>query len=448
MREGEHETFHRTGSNHGLMDTDGGISEAFRARLGADAVGNDTGAFAIAGHPPACVVSPSGVAQVSEVLALAHERGLAVVPCGNGTHLQVGSPPDRYDVALSLRRMTRVIAHEAADMTVTVDAGVTLAALAEVLAATGQWLPFDPPGRDRVTIGGLIAGDLNGPLRLSQGKVRDSLIGITVALADGSVAKGGGRVVKNVAGYDLAKLFTGSAGTLGVIVEATFKIRPRPEGTQVVWLPAADVKAAATLSLVLLDTAIAPLFVEVVDGHAAQEAGLGSAGVIVGLGGIAEELQAQRAVLFQQSSLPARVCDDLEATRLADWLRDFPRQREATVTARISLLPTHLAGLLPRISVEASARGLTARIVAHAGNGVARVRVEGNETRAVLFCEWLRISARESGGWVVFDHLADPLYGRVDPFGNPSPAVLLMREVKRQLDPTGVLSPGRFVGGI
>jgi len=441
-------SFARPSQRNVTVPTDRDIADALRARLGADAVGNDPGAFAIAGHSPACLACPSSAAHVSETLVFARERGLAVVPCGNGTHLQVGSPPDRYDLALSLRRMTRVIAHEAADMTVTVEAGVTLAALADVLAATGQWLPFDPPDRDRVTIGGLIAGDLNGPLRLSQGKVRDSLIGISVVLADGSVAKGGGRVVKNVAGYDLPKLFAGSAGTLGVVVEATFKIRPCPERTQVVWLPAADVRDAAALSLALLDAAIAPLFLEVVDGHAGQEAGLGSAGVLVGLGGIAEELQAQQAVLARQPGTPARACDDREAQRLTAWLRDFPRQREAMATARVSLLPTHLAGLLPRISAEASARGLTVRIVAHAGNGIARVRVEGKETPAVLFCEWLRISARESGGWVAFDHLAHPLHGRIDPFGNPSPAVLLMREVKRQLDPSGLLSPGRFVGGI
>jgi glycolate oxidase FAD binding subunit len=428
------------------MDTDHDIAAELRTHLGDDAVGDDTGAFAIAGRSPACVVSPASVVQVREVLSLAHERRLAVVPCGNGTHLHVGSPPARYDIALSLRRLSRVVAHEAADMTVTVEAGASLAALNSRLAATGQWLPFDPPRRDRVTIGGLIAGDLNGPLRLSQGKVRDSLIGITVVLADGAVVKGGGKVVKNVAGYDLAKLFTGSAGTLGVIVEATFKIRPRPEATRIVWLPAENLKAAWEVAAAIAEMAVAPLFLEIVDVAAATEAGLGSAGVAVGLGGIAEELEAQQAVLSRLPAVTSRVLDEDEASRVGDWLRDFPCQ--SPVTARVSLLPTGLLALLPRVSAEAAARRLAVQFVVHAGNGVARAHIEGDEAQAVLFCEWLRITVREHGGWVVFDRLADGLHGRVDPFGNPGSAVLLMQGIKHQLDPDAVLSPGRFVGGI
>ena len=421
VRVGEHETL-RTCTNQGLMDTDNDIAAALRAHLGADAVGDDTGAFAVAGRSPSCVVSPASVAQVREALSFAHERRLAVVPCGNGTHLHVGSPPARYDLALSLRRLSRVLAHEAADMTVTVEAGASLAALNSTLAATGQWLPFDPPRRDRVTVGGLIAGDLNGPLRLSQGKVRDSLIGITVALADGAVVKAGGKVVKNVAGYDLAKLFTGSAGTLGVIVEATFKIRPRPEATRVVWLPADSLRAAAEVAAAITELAVAPLFLEIVDLAAATEAGLGSAGVAVGLGGIVEELEAQQAALSRLRDAPPRVLDDSEAARVGEWLSDFPRQSKAAVTARISLLPTELFAMLPRVATEAGARGLALQLVAHAGNGVARARIDGDEAQAVLFCEWLRITAREHGGWVVFDHLADALHGRVDPFGHPGPA--------------------------
>ncbi len=428
------------------MDTDHDIAAALRAHLGAEAIGADTGAFAIGGRSPACVVAPASVAQVREALAFAHERRLAVVPCGNGTHLHVGSPPARYDIALSLRRLSRVVAHEAADMTVTVEAGALLTALNGALAAAGQWLPFDPPRRDRVTIGGLIAGDLNGPLRLSQGKVRDSLIGITVVLADGAVLKGGGKVVKNVAGYDLAKLFTGSAGTLGVIVEATFKIRPRPEATRIVWLPTENLTAAAAVAAAIAELAVAPLFLEIVDIAAAAEAGLGAAGVAVGLGGIAEELEAQQAALSRLPAVLSHVLDEGAATRVGDWLCDFPRR--SLVTARVSLLPTELFAMLPRVAAEAAARGLTLQLVAHAGNGVARARIDGDEAQAVLFCEWLRITARERGGWVVFDHLADALHGRVDPFGHPGPAVLLMQGIKRQLDPEAVLSPGRFVGGI
>jgi len=420
-----------------------------RSRLGADAVSQDTARCALPSASPACIVTPSSVAQVSELLAYAHERNVTVIPVGNATHLHVGSPPSRYDIALSLNRLNRVVAHEAADMTVTVEAGCTLAALNDQLAAANQWLPIDPPSPARVTIGGLIAADLNGPLRLSQGKVRDLLIGITVVRADGSVARGGGRVVKNVAGYDVGKLFTGSLGTLGVIVEATFKIRPRPERRRVLWVSAPDVRAAADLALGLLDTNIAPSFLEVLNARAAVEARRGGTGIAVGLGGIAAEIDAQAAQLSSRCGAAAVACDDNDGSRLTAWLSDFPQRSRVRLTARVSLLPTELAALLPRIESEAAVRGATVSLVVHAGNGVARLGLSSDsDSQAVLFCEWLRIAARERRGWVVFDSLPDSLHGHVDPFGNPTAAVLLMRGIKQQLDPRGILSPGRFVGGL
>jgi glycolate oxidase FAD binding subunit len=421
------------------------------ALVGDDAVrGGESSA--IAGQIPACTVLPANVDQVSEVMAFAHQRRLAVIPCGNGTHLHVGSPPARYDLALSMQRLDRVVAHEAADMTVTAEAGLTVTALNETLARARQWLPLDPPAAERVTLGGLIAADLNGPLRLSHGKVRDLLLGVTVVLADGSVVKGGGRVVKNVAGYDVPKLYAGSLGTLGVIVEATFKLRPRPEKTKVVSLTALGLKAAGEIALRLLDEAIAPLFLELLDARAARDAGVTleqSAAVIVGLGGTAEEIEAQEQVLQRCCGQQLHLHDPAVAERLQRWLRDFALVGSPTLTARVSLLPHRLADALPRIASDAAVRGLGLSMVAHAGNGVARLRLESGDDQALLlFAEALRLSVRERGGWVVFDRLPKSLHGRLDSFGNPTPAVLLMRAVKRQLDPQGILSPGRFVGGI
>ncbi|MBI4515195.1 MAG: FAD-binding oxidoreductase [Deltaproteobacteria bacterium] len=424
-----------------------------RSRLGDDAVSEDTAAFTIGGRAPVCVLFPSSVAQVSEVLGVAEEQRLAVVPVGQGTHLRVGEPPRSYDIALSSCRMARVIAHEAADMTATVEAGLTLAALDAALSPAGQWLPLDPPCRERVTVGGLIAADLNGPLRLSQGKVRDLLIGITVVLADGSVVKGGGRVVKNVAGYDLGKLFTGSLGTLGVIVEATFKIRPRPEHTRVLWIGAPDLKAAGDLAGDLLETDTEPLFVELLDHTAGREAGMSGPGVAVGLGGIVEEVAAQQTLLAQHYA-GLYPCAEPEAQRLMHWLRQFPLATDGaaprdTLSARLSLLPTELATLLPRLVPEAATRGLHAAVVAHAGSGIARLRAQaGDVTAAAQFCEWLRLAGRVRGGWVVFDSLPDALTGRIDRFGEAGPALSLMRGIKQQLDRNGILSPGRYIGGI
>ena len=173
--------------------------------------------------------------------------------------LGCGNLLQRYDVALSTRRLARILAHEAADMTVTVEAGATLAAVNAALEPARQRLPLDPPHPEHTTIGAAIATDASGPLRLSQGKVRDLLIGIKVVLADGTLIKGGGRVVKNVAGYDLMKLFTGSFGTLGAVVEATFRLRPRPEREVLFAVPAREIGIAASLALEVLGALAGPV---------------------------------------------------------------------------------------------------------------------------------------------------------------------------------------------
>src|SRR6185295_4492682 len=192
-------------------------------------------------------------------------------------------------VLLRLDRLARVVDHQAADMTVTVEAGCPLPALAAVLAAAEQWLPLDPPRPEATTVGGMIAANLAGPLRASQGRVRDLLLGVRVVEASGALVASGGRVVKNVAGYDLPKLHVGALGTVGVIVEATFKVRPRPACEAAVLIACRTARDAAEAAEGILDSHAAPLWIEVAGpGGLAEGPGEGAA-VAVGLGGIAEE---------------------------------------------------------------------------------------------------------------------------------------------------------------
>ena len=185
--------------------------------------------FIIDGQAPEMVVYPASVDEVSRMLKEANEHDRAISPVGHGAFLHVGGVPKRYQQALCTTALSTVVDYQPTDMTITVGAGLDLAQLQAILGENGQWLPLDPPCPERATVGGVIAANLNGPARFSQGTVRDFLIGIKVVRADGTLIKGGGQVVKNVAGYDLPKLYCGSFGTLGVIVEATFMIRPRPE---------------------------------------------------------------------------------------------------------------------------------------------------------------------------------------------------------------------------
>jgi len=187
------------------------------------------GAFAVDGLTPQAAVAPASYEQVAEVMGYAHAEELAVIPWGGGAHIHTGNVPARYDIALSLSRLNAVVEHEPADLTTTVQAGMTLSELQGRLGAAGQLLPLDPPGGERATIGGILAANASGPWRHAFGSARDMTIGLRVVTAEGRITRAGGRVVKNVAGYDLCKLYVGSLGTLGVIVEATFKLAPLPQ---------------------------------------------------------------------------------------------------------------------------------------------------------------------------------------------------------------------------
>jgi glycolate oxidase FAD binding subunit len=434
------------------MNSDADFVGRLRERIGADLVANGdvTDGFIVDGLRPQCVLFPSTVDQLSRCMTAADEAGLAFIPTGNGTQLGIGRVPQRYDVALSTRHLRRIVAHEAADMTVTVEAGLRLAELNAALAAAGQRLPLDPPHPEQVTVGALIATDASGPLRLSQGKVRDLLIGITVVLADGTIVKGGGRVVKNVAGYDLMKLFTGSFGTLGVIAEATFKIRPCPERAAIFVVPAARIEQAADLALAVLAAPLAPAFVEVFNRIAIQGMGGDGPAVAIGCEGSAEEINAQRERLeVLAGQIPVRVVNDAEGTRLGTELRDF--QSADACGCKVSLLPSKLAALLRHIEDEAGRCGCEAALLAHVGNGAVVVRFGGpaiTNGAFVSFAERLRATVRAGGGWVVFDALPVALKGQIDPWGADAPGLTLMRGIKQTLDPKGRLSPGRFVGGI
>jgi len=427
--------------------------QLLRDRLGADAVDTgDTYRYAAAGVVPTYVLQPASADAVSSAVRVAREAGFALIPAGQATHLDVGHPPRRYDAALTTRRLDRIVAHDAGDMTITAQAGVTLGALERVLAVERQWLPLDPPRAVDMTVGGLVAADRSGPLRFAYGKVRDWLIGVQVVTADGALVRGGGRVVKNVAGYDLPKLFTGSFGTLGVIVEATFKVQPMHDAEALFVWPAATLEQALAGASSVLDSTLIPVLLETVNEAAAESLGLdANASVVIGCAGGPAHLEEQARRLHELSRGTAERLGDEYASGLRRALSDFSQSaNEDGLVARVSALPTALAALLPQVEAAAAARRIVAEIAAHAGSGVAWCQLLGAPSADALaeLADWLRALARERGAWVVYESLPPSLRGRVDPWGYSEPALRLMGGVKRALDPAGVFSPGRFVGGI
>src|SRR5215475_8551646 len=214
------------------MSTLEGLATALESVVGSAYLLTNTAVaeYAVDGVLPAMVVLPADEAQVTDVLRLAAEYRATVFPRGGGSHTFVGQTPARVDLVLSVQRLQQQLAYEPADLTITVQAGVRFAELQHILRGSSQFLALDPPVTTTTTVGGIVATNVSGPRRLLYGTARDMLLGIGVMTSDGKRSKAGGRVVKNVTGYDLNKLYVGSLGTLGVIVELTWKLHPLPPG--------------------------------------------------------------------------------------------------------------------------------------------------------------------------------------------------------------------------
>jgi glycolate oxidase FAD binding subunit len=391
---------------------------------------------AVDGVSAQAVVTPRDVDGVrAAIVELRARPDAVVVASGLGAHLDVGAPPSRVDLLLRTAALDRIVDHQAADMTVTVEAGCSLARLDETLAAAGQWLPLDPPAFARTTVGGLVAANLSGPLRASQGTVRDLLLGIRVVDADGALVAGGGRVVKNVAGYDLPKLHVGALGTLGVIVEATFKVRPRPEREEAGVLPAPDHAAAAELALAIRDV-LDPLWLEA----GSLEDGVGT---VVGVGGIAAEVAAARATVEEvarRRGVGVRWHDDGAAARRA--LAAFPMAPSVAVL-KASVLPTDIGATMTRL--RSLVRDVA--VLAHASNGVVRARLaDPSAVRRVV--ETLRPEIAARGGFLVVERARPEVKAGLDVWGDPGDGMALMRRVKAAFDPHGIFARGRYVGGL
>lgn len=387
------------------------------------------------GVVPGVVARPTTTEEVAEVLRAATAHGLSVVPRGGGTKLSWGTAPRSADVLLDVSALDQVLDHAAGDLIVAAQAGTRLADLQQVVAQGGQRLALDEtvPG---TTVGGMLATNTSGPRRTAVGSARDLLIGITMVRADGVVAKAGGRVVKNVAGYDLGKLLIGSAGTLGVIVDATFRCHPVPAASQWVTVPVADPAAALAASQAVLHAQVVPAAVEV-----DWTEGSGTVSVLLEgrEDGVAGRAEATRAILGDG----ATTSDEAPGGGAA-----YPWDTAATGDDRSTALKLTFS-LSALDEVLGAVAGTAAHLRGSAGSGVLYAALPPatpvGEVAATL--ETLRAVCTARGGAAVVVDAPAAVKGAVDVWG-PVPALDLMRRVKDQFDPDHRLSPGRFVGGI
>jgi len=425
-------------------------------------------ADAVAGVQPQVVVAPGDEAAVAATLAFADGEGLKVVMRGGGTQLDLGAPPTSADILLDLTRLDQVIEHAPHDQTVTVQAGLTLAALQARLAEANQWLALDPMVAAEATIGGLIATNATGARRLRYGGVRDQIIGVRVALANGTLAKGGGKVVKNVAGYDLPKLFTGSLGTLGVIVGASFRLYPLPAASRTIVFAAPDVAPLCALAVRVNASTLTPTILDVFG----PAPGARSSETVSGLDARQYTLAARfesgvvASVADQSAALLALAADLAADARTLDGAEEaaFWESAQRAVTPesvpdeaassgasslllKASLLPADLAGWLAALHKTAQADGLATRWRAHAGHGLVYARVTGADARLPDALVALRQRASERRGSLVVQSAPPALARQIDVWG-PTTALAMMRRLKDRFDPHATLNPGRFVGGI
>lgn len=404
----------------------------------ADPDGHD-GHDDVDGVRPGLVARPTDVAQVAEVMRVATAHDLVVVPRGRGTKLTWGAPPTRADVLLDLAGLDAVLDHQAGDLIVAAQAGARLSAVQEVAGSADQRLALDEtvPG---TSIGGLLATNTSGPGRVAVGSARDLLIGVTVVRADGVVAKAGGRVVKNVAGYDLGKLLIGSLGTLAVVVDATFRLHPRPAARTWVSAPAATPAEAQRLTQAVLHAQAVPGAIEVEWPRDAQ----GTGGVVsVLLEGREDGVAARAATVRGLLGAAASESTDAPAAGAAYPWDTAARGDERSLALKCTFALSGLADVL------GAAERAGAHVRGSAGAGVVYAALPpgtgAQEARAAV--EGLRRATTARGGSTVVIDAPAHLKAGLDVWG-PVPALDLMRRVKDQLDPDHRLAPGRFVGGI
>lgn len=424
-------------------------------------------AYAIGGKVPSAAIRPESAAHIAEIVRFAVAQKLAIVSCGARTKLDMGAPPPQYDLALDLTRLDRVVAYDPGDMTLSVEPGIPLHRIESALAEHRQFLPLVVPFMDRATAGGTIASGVDSPLRQFYGTARDYVLGIEFVTGDGASAKSGGRVVKNVSGYDLHKLMIGALGTLGMLTRINFRTFPLPAAIRTIMATFDDAARAVELRHAVAGSPLRPLVLEIVSPRAVEL--LGGKGMPSNRGWVVIASFAGTTKALERCARDLRqMADQIGATALTisenepplsapDRTSEFaPAGLAASPTAtilKLSVLPTNVHAMLDAAAKAAdSAQLLWAAVARGVGiiyfavlpaerneDGLARVSRATSE----IFTRCAALDGNAAIPWCPAEWKgALPIWGPERDDLGP------MRALKKVFDPHGVLSPGRFIGGI
>ncbi|MEG4071108.1 FAD-binding oxidoreductase [Microcoleus sp. Pol14C2] len=389
-----------------------------------------------------CTVYPNTQEEQAAVIAWAQQHRCAVLPCGSGSKLDWGGLVKGVKIAASTARLNRLVEHAVGDLTVTAEAGMKFADLQEILAAAGQFLPIDPAYPQQATLGGIVATADAGSLRHRYRGVRDLLLGITFVRSDGKIAVAGGRVVKNVAGYDLMKLLTGAYGTLGVISQVTFRVYPLPESSRTVVLTG-EINALSQTAQILLSSALTPSAVDLLSPELVAKLGLGKGtGLIVRFQSIAESVKQQSARLLEVAEKlglqGSSCCENDEHQlwqRLPETMRDSATK--SAIICKIGIRPSEAVTAINELPVQDA--------WIHAGSGLGVLRFETATAQTLL---QVRRGCEAKGGFLTVLAAPTDIKQQLDVWGYTGSAIDLMRRIKQQFDPDNLLSPHRFISGI
>ncbi len=389
-------------------------------------------------HP--LLVSPTRVEALAQVMSYAYSNQWRVIPCGGGSKLNWGGIVKDPQIILSTQYLNQILDHAVSDLTVTVEAGLKLADLQVELAKFGQFLALDPAYPETATIGGIVATGDSGSYRKGYRGVRDLVLGLSWIRSDGELAKAGGKVVKNVAGYDLMKLFTGSYGTLGIITSITFRLYPLAKDSQTVLVTGEAVKITS-IAKTIRQSSLTPTMADLLSEKLINRLELGEGmGIILRFQTISESIQEQVAKIKELGCLCSLYEGEKEAT-LWQQLKQTIRQpsSDSAITCKIGIKPNQATSLLTLLDgLPTEGLGLI-----HLGSGVGYLQLTQEEMITPL-----RSYLETAGGFLSI--LEAPLHCKenFEPWGYTGNALEMMRKLKEQFDPFNLLSPGRFVGNI
>ena len=387
---------------------------------------------------------PDTVENLAAIIQEAAQEKWRIIPCGNGSKLDWGGLTERINLVVSTQKCDRIIDHAVGDLTVTLEAGVRLADLQASLQATNQFLPIDPIYPQEATIGGIVATADTGSLRQGYGGIRDLILGISFVRADGKIAKGGGRVVKNVAGYDLMKLFTGSYGSLGIISQVTFRTYPLPEASLTVAITG-EAKSIAEAIKKIKNSGLTPTAADLITASVIANLEIGDhLGLLIRFQTIPESITEQTSQLkaiAESLDLPVTSYQDEAEAQI--WqklsaLTRIPHNSEA-VTCKLGILPSSAVQLLQELEAMQPGRYF-GRI--HIGSGLGQLQFLASDIAAITKTRSL---CQENRGFLTVLSAAKSLKQQIDIWGYSGNAASMMTKIKQQFDPQNILNPERYL---